>query len=32
MKYGIQLFSLRKYMKDEKGYEQVFKRTKATGA
>ena len=32
MKYGIQLFSLRKYLKDEKGYEQVFKRTKETGA
>ena len=32
MKYGIQLFSLRNYLKDEKGYEQVFKRTKETGA
>ena len=32
MKYGVQLFSLRKYLKDEKGYEQVFKRTKETGA
>lgn len=32
MKYGIQLFSLRKYLKDEKGYEQVFARSKAMGA
>lgn len=32
MKYGVQLFSLRKYLKDEKGYEQVFRRTKETGA
>lgn len=32
MKYGVQLFSLRKYLKDEKGYEQVFKRTKEMGA
>ena len=32
MKYGVQLFSLRKYLKDEKGYEQVFKRVKETGA
>ena len=32
MQYGIQLFSLRKYLKDEKGYREVFKRVKDMGA
>ena len=32
MKYGVQLFSLRKYLKDEKGYREVFRRVKEMGA
>ena len=32
MKYGVQLFSLRKYLKDEKGYDEVFSRVKKAGA
>ncbi len=32
MKYGIQLFSLRKYLKDENGYNEVFARAKKMGA
>ena len=32
MKYGIQLFSLRKYLKDEQGYDEVCARTKNMGA
>lgn len=32
MKIGIQLFSLRKYLKDERGYAQVFARAKEMGA
>lgn len=32
MKYGIQLFSLRKYLKDEQGYNEVFVKAKQLGA
>lgn len=32
MKFGIQLFSFRKYLKDEAGYEEVFKRSHEMGA
>lgn len=32
MRYGIQLFSLRQYLKDEKGYREVFKNVKEMGA
>lgn len=32
MRYGVQLFSLRKYLKDERGYENVFDRVKKAGA
>lgn len=32
MKYGIQLFSLRKYLKDEQGYEKAFAECKDMGA
>ena len=32
MKYGVQLFSLRKYLKDEDSYREVFERVKSLGA
>ena len=32
MKYGVQLYSLRKYLKDEKGYERIFHILKDMGA
>lgn len=32
MKYGVQLFSLRKYLKDEQGYEKAFAECKRMGA
>ena len=32
MQYGIQLFSLRQYLKDEDGYREVFERVKDMGA
>lgn len=32
MKYGVQLFSLRKYLKDSKSYQQVFATVKDMGA
>lgn len=32
MKYGVQLFSLRKYLKDENGYRETFRRVKEMGA
>ena len=32
MKYGVQLFSLRKYLKDEQGYEKTFALCKDMGA
>ncbi len=32
MKYGVQLFSLRGYLKDEKGYEKAFAECKRMGA
>lgn len=32
MKYGVQLFSLRKYLKDEAGYERVFRAASEMGA
>lgn len=32
MRYGIQLFSLRKYLKDEDGYAEVFRRVSEMGA
>ena len=32
MKYGVQLFSLRKYLKDEQGYENTFALCKDMGA
>ncbi len=32
MRYGIQLFSLRQYLKDEDGYREVFKNVKDMGA
>lgn len=32
MKYGVQLFSLRKYLKDEQGYEDAFRNCKEMGA
>lgn len=32
MRYGVQLFSLRKYLKDEAGYSEVFERVAKMGA
>lgn len=32
MKYGVQLFSLRRYLKSEEGYNKTFKKVKAMGA
>ena len=32
MKYGVQLYSLRQYLKDEKGYERIFNILKDMGA